>query len=430
MSRRVLRLLICTASVLAVARPAVAQTVDPESSRQQNQRRQGEVAVQLDLLKASDVQLKAEASRLEGVVAAHVEAADAARGEVAKVEEELAGLQVEVGDAEDAAKVQRLRAAERAVAAYMHPGTETVTNVIAAHDYDTAHKQRVLLSEVAEHDREVMQARDDAEAALRDKKDQVEEGRRRIEALRQQREAELAAAQANRDRHAEVQSALEARIADFQREADSLAAQEANLSALIAQRAAVAPPTTAGSSSAGSTGGPTELAGAPTTAAAPPTTAAPAPAPAPGRPAVVTTAAPTTRPAPPPTTATPRPAGLSVAWPVSGVVTSPFGTRWGRMHQGIDIGAGTGTPIHAAGSGTVFFCGVMDGYGNVALVDHGNGMVTLYAHQSQLACSVGQRVGTGQVIGYVGSTGHSTGPHLHFETRVRGVAVDPMQYLR
>lgn len=144
---------------------------------------------------------------------------------------------------------------------------------------------------------------------------------------------------------------------------------------------------------------------------------------------MVTTAAPTTRPAPT-TTAAPRPAGLSVAWPISGVVTSPFGTRWGRMHQGIDIGAGSGTPIHAAGSGTVFFCGVMDGYGNVALIDHGNGMVTLYAHQSQLACSVGQRVGTGQVIGYVGSTGHSTGPHLHFETRVRGVAVDPMQYLR
>ncbi|MFN8040306.1 MAG: peptidoglycan DD-metalloendopeptidase family protein [Acidimicrobiales bacterium] len=426
MSRRVLRLLICTASVLAVARPAVAQTADPEASRQQNQRRQGEVAAQLDLLKASDVQLKAEASRLEGVVAAHEEAAEAARGEVAKVQDELVGLQVEVGDAEDAAKVQRLRAAERAVAAYMHPGTETVTNVIAARDYDTAHKQRVLLTEVAEHDRQVMQARDDAEQALRSKKDQVEEGHRRIEALRQQREAELAAAQANRDRHAEVQAALEARIADFQHEADSLAAQEANLSAIIAQRAAVAPAT--GAPSGGSSDGATELAGAPTTAA-PSTTAAPAPTPAPGRPAVVTTAAPTTRPAPT-TTAAPRPAGLSVAWPISGVVTSPFGTRWGRMHQGIDIGAGSGTPIHAAGSGTVFFCGVMDGYGNVALIDHGNGMVTLYAHQSQLACSVGQRVGTGQVIGYVGSTGHSTGPHLHFETRVRGVAVDPMQYLR
>ena len=427
MSRRVLRLLICTVSVLAVARPAVAQTADPEASRQQNQKRQGEVAAQLDLLKASDVQLKAEASRLEGVVAAHEEAAEAARGEVAKVQDELVGLQVEVGDAEDAAKVQRLRAAERAVAAYMHPGTESVTNVIAARDYDTAHKQRVLLSEVAEHDRQVMQARDDAEQALRSKKDQVEEGHRRIEALRQQREAELAAAQANRDRHAEVLSALEARIADFQHEADSLAAQEANLSAIIAQRAAVAPPVAGAPSSGGSSAGPAELAGAPTTDA--PTTTA-APAPTAGRPAAApTTAAPTTRPAPA-TTAAPRQAGLSVAWPISGVVTSPFGTRWGRMHQGIDIGAGSGTPIHAAGSGTVFFCGVMDGYGNVALIDHGNGMVTLYAHQSQLACSVGQRVGTGQVIGYVGSTGHSTGPHLHFETRVRGVAVDPMQYLR
>ena len=86
-------------------------------------------------------------------------------------------------------------------------------------------------------------------------------------------------------------------------------------------------------------------------------------------------------------------------------------------------------PIHAAADGTVFFSGVMDGYGNVILIDHGNGVVTLYAHQSQLIAGSGQRVARGEVIGLVGSTGHSTGPHLHFEVRVNGVAYDPLAYL-
>ena len=98
------------------------------------------------------------------------------------------------------------------------------------------------------------------------------------------------------------------------------------------------------------------------------------------------------------------------------------------MHQGIDIGAGTGTPIYAAESGTVFYSAWMGGYGNLILIDHGDGRVTAYAHQSRLAVSGGP-VGRGQLIGYVGSTGDSTGPHLHFEVRVNGVAVNPMQYL-
>jgi murein DD-endopeptidase MepM/ murein hydrolase activator NlpD len=120
-------------------------------------------------------------------------------------------------------------------------------------------------------------------------------------------------------------------------------------------------------------------------------------------------------------------AGL--VWPVSGAVTSGYGWRWGRMHEGIDIAVGTGTPVVAAAAGTVIQAGWLGGYGNLIVVDHGNGLATAYAHNSSLAVAVGQAVGQGQVLAYSGSTGHSSGPHVHFEVRVNGAAVDPLGYL-
>jgi murein DD-endopeptidase MepM/ murein hydrolase activator NlpD len=127
------------------------------------------------------------------------------------------------------------------------------------------------------------------------------------------------------------------------------------------------------------------------------------------------------------TDATPSSHGL--IWPVSGPVTSPFGYRWGRLHAGIDIGVGYGTPIHAAASGTVVLAGWTGGYGNYTCIDHGGGLATCYAHQSSYAVSAGAHVSQGQVIGYVGSTGHSFGAHLHFEVRINGTPVDPLGYL-
>jgi murein DD-endopeptidase MepM/ murein hydrolase activator NlpD len=123
------------------------------------------------------------------------------------------------------------------------------------------------------------------------------------------------------------------------------------------------------------------------------------------------------------------PSSSGFIWPVSGPITSPFGWRWGRMHQGIDIGVPYGTPIHAAASGTVIYCGWEEGYGNFVVIDHGGGIATAYAHQSRIAVSCGQHVEQGEVIGYVGDTGHAFGPHLHFEVRVNGNPVDPLGYL-
>jgi murein DD-endopeptidase MepM/ murein hydrolase activator NlpD len=123
------------------------------------------------------------------------------------------------------------------------------------------------------------------------------------------------------------------------------------------------------------------------------------------------------------------PSAAGLIWPVSGPVVSPFGYRWGRLHAGIDIAVPYGTPIHAAAAGTVVLAGWVSGYGNYTCVDHGGGLATCYAHQSSYAVSQGAAVGQGQVIGYVGCTGHCFGPHLHFEVRINGAPVDPLGYL-
>jgi murein DD-endopeptidase MepM/ murein hydrolase activator NlpD len=119
-------------------------------------------------------------------------------------------------------------------------------------------------------------------------------------------------------------------------------------------------------------------------------------------------------------------------WPVDGPVVSGFGMRWGRMHEGVDIAVPAGTPIRAAASGTVVLMqseAESGGYGNFTCLDHGGGLSTCYAHQSAFAVSSGQSVSQGDVIGYVGCTGHCYGDHLHFEVRINGSPTDPMAYL-
>jgi murein DD-endopeptidase MepM/ murein hydrolase activator NlpD len=129
--------------------------------------------------------------------------------------------------------------------------------------------------------------------------------------------------------------------------------------------------------------------------------------------------------------------GGKMGWPVSGSVSSEFGWRVHpisharRIHEGIDISAPTGTPVRAASDGVVVKAsnGWNGGYGNIVVIDHGSGIMTLYGHNASLASSVGQAVKRGDVVAYVGSTGNSTGPHCHFEVRVNGVAQNPRGWL-
>lgn len=117
-------------------------------------------------------------------------------------------------------------------------------------------------------------------------------------------------------------------------------------------------------------------------------------------------------------------------WPCSGSITSKFGRRWGRMHEGIDIGAPVGTNVYAFMSGTVIEAGWDGGYGRLVAIRHANGLVSYYGHNSKILVHVGETVKKGEHIAEVGSTGNSTGPHCHFEIRKNGTPVNPLNYLR
>jgi murein DD-endopeptidase MepM/ murein hydrolase activator NlpD len=229
-----------------------------------------------------------------------------------------------------------------------------------------ASRREALLAQVLANDQDLLDQLRALKEDLEIKRAAAERAKALAVARRNQVTARLQALHQARAEKARVAGAVAARIRDYTLEAEAQAAQESSLNALI-------------NSESGFTGGGTSAAG--------------------------------------------------LIWPLRGRVTSGYGYRWGRMHQGIDIAAPTGTPIHAAKAGRVIYAGGMNGYGNVVIVDHGGGFSTLYAHQSRLGSSKGQLVDQGQVIGYVGSTGHSTGPHCHFETRFNGSPRNPRPYL-
>lgn len=238
-------------------------------------------------------------------------------------------------------------------------------------DLNQASRRRVLLHHVNNRDTDVLDQLRAARQDLGDLQAQAREARGLAAGRRRDAEAKLDKVERARADKKRVDSALDERIRRFEAEADALKREEATLAAIIRRAEATVP--AVGGSGAISAGG--------------------------------------------------------LIWPIRGKVTSEFGTRWGRMHEGMDIAVSSGTPIKAAKSGTVIFSGQQGGYGNMVVINHGQGFSTVYPHQSRLAATEGQSVDRGQVVGYVGCTGSCTGPHLHFETRVNGAAQNPRRYL-
>lgn len=358
------------AVALALAVPPSPAAADPAAERERVRRERAEAAARLRAAEATDEEL---ADAVDALGAAE----RSALGKAQQATRALQRAEAEVSEAASMLSQQRRAVAERAVRAYAQQGQVQVLTGVGRPE-DAA--RRLALAKVVQG--RLVDAIDSSRAAVDDltrrRQQQAGAAKQAAKALRQVVDA--------RSRTTKAQADLDRRIDGLRKEVDALEAEEGELSQLLAaraSRAAIPPPDPPGPSRPGG--------------AAPP-----------------------------------QGGGVSSSgfvWPVNGRLTSPFGPRWGRMHQGQDIGAPTGTPIKAAKAGRVIKASGGGGYGNLTLVDHGGGIVTAYAHQSRYAVGEGASVQTGQLIGYVGSTGNSTGPHLHFEVRVNGTQRNPRPYL-
>jgi murein DD-endopeptidase MepM/ murein hydrolase activator NlpD len=384
--------------VLALVAAAPAAADDPAQQKAAVDARVAALQAEIAASKAKEGVLTSQLSAVADELESAQDAVSSAQASVSKLEAELSSAQARLDRLAalldvQTHRLQRLHAEydkamaildARVRAAYMDTPPDMLAFLVSASSFDEVVDNVELLTRIGRQDQRIVHQVAQAKArTAAERRATIETKRLQAAAVSAiaERTSEARAArdrlEAERDRLATVSSLEQSALADtretraeFVQEAESLAAQSTALAAAIrgAQQ------------QAGSTGN-----GGPSSA--------------------------------------------GFIWPCDGVVTSGFGMRWGRMHEGIDIGCAYGAPNRAAAAGTVIYAGWMSGYGNLVVIDHGNGLSTAYAHASSLAVSVGQTVTQGQTVSYVGSSGHSTGPHLHFEVRVNGVAVDPLQYL-
>ena len=334
-----------------------------------------------------------EISALEGQVSALRNQEAAAEAELAAKEAELEKAEAELKEALERLDTLRGRLKraltnlrERLVAIYTYGSTDITEVILSSQDYgdmvarteylDAIHESDQLLAErvrsLRDEAKKLVRQRKIAKLTIEDARDAIAAKEQRLEATRADLESQEGALLSARAERRQALKSIEGDIHEHEEVAADLRAQ-------IAQEIAAA------------TGG-------------------------------------TALPAGP----IPSASAAGLIWPVEGTVTSGFGYRWGRMHEGIDISVPEGTPIRAAADGTVILMQSeyeSGGYGNYTCIDHGGGLSTCYAHQSSFATSVGAHVSQGDVIGLSGNTGHSTGPHLHFEVRINGTPTDPLGYL-
>jgi murein DD-endopeptidase MepM/ murein hydrolase activator NlpD len=293
---------------------------------------------------------------------------------------------------------------------------------------DAVERQKARVTELTE---QASDATERAESA----RQEVAEQRSALQKARDEQAKAKAAADAEVARQRQLVAQVRAKRAEYEQELRDLERESRQLGDLLrAAHAADAARLAAAKRAATRT----------TTAARPPGQPPNRPTPTaakpPSRP-TTTAARVTSPPSAPPTTnnaGSGRPPRIAVqlSYPLPGYpVVSTYGWRIHpilgvrKLHEGIDIGAPEGTPIHAAAAGTVIWAGPRNGYGNAVIIDHGSGVGTVYAHQSAVGVTVGQRVARGQVVGYVGHTGLAITPHLHFEVRVNGRTYDPLAYV-
>ena len=381
-SQRIPLLALIVCLVMALASPAGAETASAARHRRDQARaRKAELARKIDALKASDSELERAVNALDAQVRAQQARTDAAHQAVRAAESQRQAAEDRLAQTRADVAGTRTALVARAVAAYVRPQGDGrgPSGVLGSGVGDLGEMSRrvALLNQVAGRDQDTLDRLNGLQRDLGDEQGYANRARALADQRRKLEERSLTDLRRAKASKEKLQGALEGRIKEFQQEADTVAKQETALSSLIRTKE---------------------------------------------------TPVRASRGADEPVVSG-RISGAGLIWPVNGPLTSGFGSRWGRLHAGIDLAVGIGTPIHAAKSGTVIFSGQMSGYGGVVVIDHGGGFSTLYAHQSRPAAGEGQDVAQGQVIGYSGNTGHSTGPHLHFETRVDGSPQNPRPYL-
>jgi murein DD-endopeptidase MepM/ murein hydrolase activator NlpD len=360
------------AMTLGVARPVLADTLQQQRDKVAKKRQQ--VSIQINLAVASDDAVEAESNRLARAVTAEQAVLAGAESSLAAAEAKVADAQSQLNilDAQSAAARKALVA--RAVDLYEQPFQSEAVALVGVTNLDDYAQRQAMVAAVQGQTSDVLDS-------YRQEHIDITAASRVLfaaQATAQSRQGDVQAEEARLKRAQSVanqaHAALRGRIADLQTEIKGLAAQEASLQAKLAANA---------------------------------TTFGPAIA------------------------AIGLPPGVhsSLEWPVHGPVTREFGYQRGGFHPGIDIAPPYGTPIHASGTGVVIYASWESGYGNYTCINHGGGISTCYGHQSAIYVHVGQAVVQGQVIGAEGSTGNSTGPHVHFEVRVNGAVNNPRNFI-
>lgn len=341
-------------------------------------------------------------AEVEAIVNDVATAVDAQQDVVARTQQRLAQVEDERDLLLDAFN-------QRATRVFKMGPTQAWDMLLTGGDAADAMARTSYLRIILEGDQVDLEVLEAAGIAVAAEQQRADDERARLERLLEEQEAILAEAQELRESRALAAANARDRVALLEEEQDDLEAEQEQIEALIAQRqaeerarqaaareaaareAAAAEAAQQRSSGGGSSGGGSSSGGE---ASAPSSASS---------------------------------AGYS--WPLCAPVTSEYGPRWGRMHRGIDLGGPTGTAIGAAKAGRVISAGWQGGYGRLLLIDHGDGVVTAYAHLSSFAVGSGQSVQRGQTVGRIGMSGNTTGPHLHLEFRVNGRAVNPRQYL-
>lgn len=374
--------------VLALAAPAAAQS-SAEDKRDAARSKKTQLAAQIDTLRADNDALENAVRALDAGVQVASSDTDSAQQALRAAQTGLTTAESKLVETEKRMADLRYRASAAAVRAYVHPGGDSFLDIVRSRDLGEASRRQTLLSTMVSNDRDLVEQ---MRAARQDQQfDQANLAKARDLAAERRKAAadKLAELERTRADQVRLKSALDGRIAAFVAEADAAAREEASLTALLRQRQAAA---AAPAPAQASRGGGAARGGGASQARAP--------------------------------------GAGGMVWPTAGgTVTSPFGARWGRMHTGLDIANSYGEPVFAAKGGTVIQAGSNGGYGISAIIDHGGGVSTLYAHMSAVSVADGTSVDAGQRIGSIGSTGNSTGNHVHFEVRVGGTAQDPMRYL-